>query len=44
MTKEGIMDREEINNSQFYNWNTVFINYCSGTGITINCINNPIGH
>lgn len=31
-TGEGIFNRDKKSNPEFYNWNAIYINYCSGTG------------
>jgi hypothetical protein len=29
---KGIFSRKQNENPEFHNWNSIFINYCSGTG------------
>lgn len=29
---DGIFNRDEKLNPEFYNWNIIYINYCDGTG------------
>lgn len=32
ITMDGLFNRNKNVNPYFYNWNTIFVNYCDGTG------------